>query len=115
MKQTLRIILASFLATAAVIKAAPASADLAPTNVNISVVRTADLDLSTKAGRSQLDQRLSQAAREVCGTAADFDLEGKNEVRACRDKVLAHARADRDQILASADHSGSITVAVAGR
>ena len=115
MKQTLRIIIASFLATAAVIKAAPASAEPAPTNVNISVVRTADLDLSTKAGQRQLEQRLSQAAREVCGTAADFDLEGKNDVRACRDKVLARAHADRDQLYASAEHSGSITLAVFGR
>ena len=60
MKQTLRIILASFLASAAIIKAAPALAKQAPANVNVSVVSTADLDLSTDAGRRQLDQRDEQ-------------------------------------------------------
>lgn len=115
MKQTLRIILASFLATAAVIKAVPALAEPAQPNVNVSIVRTADLDLSTNAGRHQLEQRLVIASREVCGTASDFDLEGKNEVRACRDKVLTRAHADRDQLLASADHSVSIRLAAAGR
>ena len=100
MKQTLRIILASFLATAAVIKGAPALAEPAPSNVNISVVRTADLDLSTNAGRNQLEQRLVIASRKVCGTASDADLAGKNQVRQCRGEVLARAQAQRDTLLA---------------
>lgn len=100
MKQTLRIILASFLATAAVIKAAPVLAEYAPANVNVSIVRTADLDLSSRAGRHQLDQRLVVAAREVCGSASDVDLAGKNQVRRCRGDVLARAQAQRDTLLA---------------
>ena len=35
-----------------------------------SIVHTADLDLSSQVGQQQLDQRLAQAAREVCGTAS---------------------------------------------
>jgi UrcA family protein len=100
MKQTFRIILASFLATAAVIKAAPALAEAAPANVNVSVVPTADLNLSSEAGRRQLSQRLVIAAREVCGSASDADLAGKNQVRRCRDEVLARAQAQRDIVLA---------------
>jgi UrcA family protein len=98
MKQTILIILSSFLATAAVIKAAPAVAEPAPTNVNVSIVRTADLDLSTDNGRRQLDQRLVSAAREVCGTASDADLAGKNKVRQCRHDVLASARASGEMV-----------------
>jgi UrcA family protein len=100
MKQTLRIVFGAFLATAAVIKAAPALAEPSQTNVNVSVVKTADLDLSTDAGRRQLDQRLVIAAREVCGAASDADLAGKNQVRQCRDEVLARAHERRDAVLA---------------
>jgi UrcA family protein len=95
----LLIILGSALATGAVIKAAPA---LAEPNQAVSIVRTADLDLSTDAGRKALDHRLVTAAFEVCGTASDVDLAGKNLVRQCRFSVLAKARESSGQ-LASRD------------
>ena len=110
MKQTLKIIFASALATAAVIKAIPALAETAPAQ-NVSIVRTADLDLTTKAGRDQLNQRLVIAAREVCGTASDADLAGKNDVRQCRHSVLADARAKGDSLIAS--RAGGRTIFVA--
>ncbi len=47
MRQTLKIIAVSALATAAVIKAVPAFAEPAQ---NVSIVRTADLDLSSADG-----------------------------------------------------------------
>jgi UrcA family protein len=97
MKKTLGIILTSFLAATAVIKAAPALAEQAPAQ-NVSIVHTADLNLSTEAGRRQLDQRLIVAASEVCGTASDSDLAGKNQVRQCRADVLAKAHAESLQI-----------------
>lgn len=97
MKQTLKIIAVSALATAAIIKAAPTLAEPAPTQ-NVSIVHTVDLDLSSKAGREALDHRLVNAAFEVCGTASDVDLAGKNKVRACRADVLAKARADGEQL-----------------
>lgn len=105
-----KIILTSFAITAGLIKGAPTMAQPAAPEVNVSIVHTADLDLSSDAGKRQLDQRLTQAAREVCGTASDFDLEGKNDVRACRDQVLARAHSDRDQLLAS-DRGGDIRIA----
>ena len=109
----IRIIIASALITTAAIKAAPAFAEpVAGTDVNVSVVRTADLNLSTDAGQRALQVRLAQAAREVCGTASDVDLEGKNKVRACRADVLADARAKGEQL---ASRGGSDTIILAAR
>jgi UrcA family protein len=91
MKQTLKIILGSALATAAVIKAMPVLAEPSSAQA-VSIVRTADLDLSSAAGRRTLDHRLAIAATEVCGTAADVDLAGRNGVRQCVKDVIAQAR-----------------------
>ncbi len=97
MKQTLKIIAASAIATAAVIKAVPALAQEAPSQ-GVSIVHTSDLDLATPAGRAALDHRLVTAAYEVCGTASDVDLAGKNGARACRADVLAKARAESREL-----------------
>ena len=97
MKQTLKIITISALATAAVIKAVPALSEPVPSQ-NISIIHTQDLDLSTASGRAELDHRLVNAAYEVCGTASNADLAGNNSVRACRVEVLARARADSGQL-----------------
>ena len=94
-----KIALTSFVITAGLIKGAPALAQPASApEVQVSVVQTADLDLSSIAGKRELEQRLSRASREVCGTASDSDLEGKNDVRACRADVLAKARAQSIQL-----------------
>ena len=113
MKNAFTIALASALITTAAIKAAPALAETVPAESNISLVRTADLDLSSDAGRRHLDLRLARAAREVCGTASDADLAGKNEVRQCRDEVLAQARSNRDAMLAASVEKGFIAVTAA--
>jgi UrcA family protein len=104
----LRIIIASALITTAAIKAAPTFAEPVNLDVNTTIVRTADLDLTTKAGQRVLDHRLVQAASEVCGAAADVDLAGQNKVRACRQSVLAEARAKSGQL---ASRGGTITIA----
>ena len=97
MMKTFKIALTAFLITAGAVKGAPALAEpVSPQNV--SIVRTADLDLTSKAGRSALDHRLVTAAYDVCGTASDVDLAGKNQVRACRADVLAKARTDGQQL-----------------
>lgn len=105
----IRIVIASALITAVAIKAVPALAE--PTvaqDVNVSVVQTADLNLSTAAGRRALDQRLVIAAHEVCGKASDLDLKGQNTVRQCRSDVLAKARTRSEQL---ASRNGTIVVA----
>lgn len=105
----LRIIIASALITTAALKAVPALAQPAPgADVNVTIVSTADLDLSTDAGKRALDHRLVNAAREVCGTASDVDLAGQNKARACREAVLADARDKGDQL---ATRGAAITVA----
>ena len=109
MKQTLKIIAISALATAAVIKAVPAFAEPVPAQ-NVSIVQTGDLDLTTKAGRQALDHRLVTAAYEVCGGASDADLVGKNKASECRKDVLAEARAASAQL---ASRGSSIRIAAA--
>ena len=110
MKNAFTIALASALITTAAIKAAPALAETPAVETNVSLVRTADLDLGSDAGRRQLDLRLARAAREVCGTASEFDLRGRNAVRECRDEVLAAARKQRDAVLAATSNKGFIAV-----
>jgi UrcA family protein len=111
MKQTLRIILGSALIAGAFIKAVPAFAETTAPAANITIVHTADLDLSTAAGRRQLDHRLVLAAHEVCGTASDVDVAGKNQVRACHHNVLSDARAKSGILLAGRGGDRSILVA----
>ena len=112
MKKAFYIALASALITTAAIKAAPALAqEPGGTEPNISRVWTGDLDLRSDAGRRQLDLRLARAAREVCGTASDVDLVGKNEVRKCRDETLAKAREHGETLAAARGEVIAVTAA----
>lgn len=112
MNQTIRIALASALITGAALKAVPALGEPV-TPLEVSVVRTADLDLSSKAGRQELDARLAHAAREVCGVASDADLKGKNDVRKCREDVLSDAKAQREQLYAAARRGATTAMSAA--
>jgi len=109
MKQTLKIMAISALATAAVIKAVPALAEPV-TGQNVTIVSTAGIDLSSPAGRSELDHRLVNAAYEVCGTPSDADLVGKNRASDCRKDVLSEARAASSRL---AGNGSPIRVAAA--
>lgn len=100
MKKTLLIIAGSALATGLAIKAAPAFSQPTPSEINVSVVHTSDLDLSNRLDQRRLDRRLAIAAGEVCGEASDWDLKGQNEVRKCRQDALASARLKARAIIA---------------
>lgn len=115
MKNPFIIALVSALITAGVIKAAPAFAETPAADVQTytSYVQTRDLDLSSVSGQRVLEQRLAQAAREVCGTASDFDLQGKNAVRQCRDEAIGHATAEREAVLAAAKRGAVIAITAA--
>ena len=92
------------------LSATPALAQpLAPIQVT---VRTADLDLTSSAGQRQLDQRLTAAAIEACGSAVDWDVPGKNAVRQCRVEVQAQLAPLRAARIAAATTPG---VAIAAR
>ena len=88
------------LATLLAFTATPALAE--PPATTSSIVQIADLDLSTTRGQQALDRRLNLAAKEVCGTASDADVAGKNEVRRCRVETLSGLAAERDQRIAAA-------------
>ena len=113
--KAITIVLASALITAAALKVAPALAEPLPARgeIAVSTVSTADLDQSTRSGLKALNQRLAFAAREVCGVASDADLEGKNDVRKCRDETLARAQGRRDAILSAAARGAVIAVTAA--
>jgi UrcA family protein len=112
MKKSFYIALFSALLTAGLIKAAPALAQTpaGQGEVAVSLVHTSDLDLGTAAGQRQLDLRIAHAARDVCGPASDVDLEGKNEVRKCRDESLARAQVQKASVLAAADRGATIAI-----
>jgi UrcA family protein len=78
-----------------------------------SIVRTADLDLSSADGQRTLDHRIVQAARDVCGGVSDVDLEGKNAARRCITETIAAASEQRQQVLAAANAGASIRIASA--
>lgn len=78
-----------------------------------SIVRTGDLDLSSARGQHELDRRIVRAAREVCGSASNVDLEGTNAVRACQSATIAQAAEQREELLAAARNGSEIRVAAA--
>jgi UrcA family protein len=110
MKKSFYIALVSALIAGGLIKAAPALAQAQPAPAVVSLVHTADIDVSTADGQRQLDRRLSIAAREVCGTDSDADLVGKNDVRGCRTETLAKARLQKQSILAAAGRGATIAI-----
>jgi UrcA family protein len=108
--RTIALITLAAIASAAVISPTAASAE--PVTAT-SIVQTADLNLSSNVGQRELDLRIAQAAREVCGTASDVDLEGKNAVRHCREQTIAQASSQREQLVAAAKSGTPILVASA--
>ena len=89
-----------FLASLLAFSATPALAQ--PPVTATSIVQTADLDLSSQAGQRALDHRLTQAVKEVCGTASPADLAGQNNIRQCRVDTLAKLSSDREERIAAA-------------
>ncbi|MGX5712940.1 UrcA family protein [Sphingopyxis terrae subsp. ummariensis] len=92
-------------ALAAVAPALPAHAQPAPAPRSVAVVHS-DLDLSTARGADKLERRIWRAVVTVCGSAPDYDLEGKNDVRHCRRDTMRQASADADRVIASAATRG---------
>ncbi len=100
------LILAAF---AAVSIGQPVAAQPAPANPAIAVAHK-DLDLRTATGAKALDRRIWRAVVEVCGTAPDFDIAGKNDVRHCRRDTKRVASAQAKAVVASAAREQLIQV-----
>ena len=96
-------------AIAAVSTGQPVLAQPAPANPSIAVTHR-DLDLRTEAGTKTLDRRIWRAVVTVCGTAPDYDIEGKNEVRQCRRDTRRVASAEADLAIAGATRDQNIQV-----
>lgn len=96
-------------ALAAVSIGQPVSAQTAPANPSIAVAHK-DLDLRTAAGTKALDRRIWRAVVQVCGTAPEFDLAGKNNVRQCRRDTRTVASAQADLVVANASRDQLIQV-----
>ena len=94
---------------AAVSTGQPASAQTAPANPSVAVAHR-DLDLRTEAGAKALDRRIWRAVVTVCGTAPDYDIEGKNEVRECRRDTRRVASEQADLAIAGAARDQKIQV-----
>ncbi|HYJ28964.1 MAG TPA: UrcA family protein [Allosphingosinicella sp.] len=56
------------------------------------LVRHNELNLASAAGRAVLDARIERAARIVCGTALNIELDIAAEIAACRAATVAAAR-----------------------
>ena len=96
-------------ALAAVSIGQPASAQTAPANPSVAVAHK-DLDLRTEAGTKALDRRIWRAVVTVCGTAPDFDIAGKKDVRQCRRDTKRVASAQADVVVADATRDAPIRV-----
>lgn len=88
-----RTIAAGAAAAAAILTVAPAFATSASwQKVRTVAVDTSGLNLSTEAGQRQLQTKVEQAARSVCGPVEDVrDLEAIQDQRDCRRNALALA------------------------
>lgn len=87
----------------------PAFAQTTLANPSV-VVQHRDLDLRTETGAKSLDRRIWRAVVEVCGTAPDYDLQGKNDVRQCRTNTRQLASTQADRVIASAARDSVIRV-----
>lgn len=102
-----KLLILAALATVSVGQPAFAQTTLANPSV---VVQHRDLDLRTETGTKSLDRRIWRAVVEVCGTAPDYDLQGKNDVRQCRTDTRQLASTQADRVIASAARDSVIRV-----
>lgn len=75
------------------------------------VVEHKDLDLGTRDGAKALQHRVWRAVVAVCGTASEFDIAGKNDIRQCRRDTLQVASAKADLVIAGASRGEPVRVA----
>ncbi|HWU73282.1 MAG TPA: UrcA family protein [Sphingomonas sp.] len=90
------------LMTALLVAALPAFAGEKPVPPRARVT-TADLDLSTAAGRQALDRRLRVAIDQVCAAADSAPRAGILPNDRCRSVATASARRQRSLLIAAID------------
>ena len=85
------IFLASVLTAGSILAGTASPAFAAAPEAQTRIVRYADLNLDSAAGRATLDRRIGRAVRAVCGSAAIQDLNALRQVELCRDQTSAGA------------------------
>ena len=86
----------AFLTLAAMTAAQPGASD-APKMIRIDV-RTADLDLTSRHGRREVDRRVRRAAAKICGS----DDGGQRDVMGCIDDIIDRTRPRVAEAIATA-------------
>ena len=100
MKQAIQIAIVSALLTAAALKAAPALAQPAAAETQVSVVATGDLDLSSRTGPAAAQAAAGACRRASFAAALRTPICRASWLRArCRADVLANASAQGRQIV----------------
>jgi UrcA family protein len=100
----------SIALAAALAAVLPATASAAEPKAASIEVPTADLDLTAAAGRAELDARLRDAARTVCGrpfVGSNLDMAKR---RACRMQTVRAARRDARILVARIAGAGTLAV-----
>ncbi len=91
MKTIFRSIFALALAASATVVTIGVAAPVLASEARVAKIGTAGIDLTTPAGRAQVDARVRQAARSVC-RVDDFEQhKHRAEVRACTNRAIAAA------------------------
>jgi len=83
-----------FLIAGAILALLDSPSVAAPVEQPSKAVRLGDLDLSTEAGRIQLDRRIVAAVRAACGQAWPLNPDAVAEVRQCRSETFARIAAN---------------------
>ena len=83
-----------FLIAGAILALLDSPSVAAPIEPPSRTVSLGDLDLSTEAGRIQLDRRIVAAVRAVCGQAWPMDPDAVADMRRCRSETFARVAAD---------------------
>ena len=63
-----------------------------PATPEVRVVSYSDLDLSSAAGRGQLERRIQSEVRDFCGDSPSFDLSRRQAVRECVAETSANVQ-----------------------
>ena len=94
------IFLASVLTAGSILVGTASPAIAAAPQAETRLVRYADLDLASAAGRATLDRRIDSAVRAVCGRASIQDLNAVHQVELCRDEAEdgAYAQLRRGEV-----------------
>ena len=82
-----------------------------PPEIVTRAVSSAGLDLATAAGLRALDQRLTIAIVDACGSASNVNLNGMSAVRDCRASARAKVTAERDRLVEIAKRGKDDTLA----